>query len=144
MNKRERLNLMGQVVTVTKTLERSVIKNSVLWVEKKIEPRAGWVVGFRNVYNGTIVHSGGYDPDTGFDNYEQGYLDNARSVPHIQVTFWPNHNPVKVPYDGYALGGEAPKKEKEKLWPKGYEEDIKRYERDERGRWTGGFIVEDV
>ena len=103
---KKKLELMGRIVTVTAEFAKEIKSHSysnletygrdtfVKWVVKSIEPRAGWVVGFIPVYNGTFTYA-----DDG------AYFDTSGVVPAISVVYWPTMKPVKVPMDCYTLGG---------------------------------------
>lgn len=117
-------NLMGQVVTVQKEYHRN-------WKKKyhiaDVEERAGWVVGKRTIYSGFVDH--GYDGERIFiptENHEC-----------ILVAYWPTMNPIKVPLDGFVLGGEpyAPSSEWEDKWKDNQREIMKDWPRRENGQW---------
>jgi hypothetical protein len=139
MNTKDRLALMGRVVTVTHELERSSdgpwYRDGTrrYWKTIEVEPQAGWVAGFRTLQNGTYCGPGSDAP----------YLRNTESVPCILVTYWPTRNPVKVPLDGFEPGGE-PCYPTSDFWDtewgtelrEALSEESKSWPRDERGRWT--------
>ncbi len=147
MKKRQRVELMGRIVTVDKELVRRTIHKSepgipyysdrtVLrsWESVSIEARAGWVVGFRSLKEGKLEPS--------FDEYVQHELVVTGTVPCVLVAFWPTQNPIKVPLDGYRLGGEplAPSGwDTASPWYQGaieeYRKVAKAMPRDEKGRW---------
>lgn len=143
LDTQERLALMGQVVTVTAELVRKSdgpwLESGSMrsWVPKSIEPRAGWVVGFRSLQNGK--YSAG-----GASYYgEPPHLYRITSVPCVLVAYWPTYNPVKVPLDGFEMGGK-PHYTKAYFWDtelgkelrQDLSKDSKRWPRDEKGRWT--------
>ena len=92
MSKLDLQKLMGQIVTVSKELKRydRKYRESVFY-----KSRAGWVVGKRTVYSGNIKY-----------NYDEAVFIPTESHECILVAFWPTMNPVKVPLDGFVMGGE--------------------------------------
>jgi len=105
----EMVKLMGTKVLVSKVLERQkgyVSKTSTVnkfwWEQKEIEPRTGWVVGFRTVQEGYVKPgSNGYN---GIDGYHEPEPDEWRTTgvkKCLLVAFWPTEKPVHVPLDGY-------------------------------------------
>ena len=98
-------DLMGKMVVVTKVLKRTggTIEEKgnpyLRWVEKDLDPRRGWVVGFRHLNEGEILpeqrySSGEYDPPS---------FRTKKRVPCVLVAFWPTENPVKVPVNGFRI-----------------------------------------
>ena len=143
MKQKEMLALMGQIVTVTKEYKRKHIYPKTASSrygghERKWEvfsmsiPRAGWVIGIRSLMNGDYVAGGGFDED-----YDPPYLQVRDTVRCLLVSYWPTMKPVRVPLDGWKLGG-AP-------MPPVYSwterdrgilrNEMKNVKRDERGRW---------
>lgn len=96
MKDKERCSLMGLQVTVLKKLIRDegVYKFGVKaykWISFPLtEPRTGWVVGFRNVYDG-----------------EKEYMEEGniwipiKATPCMLVAYWPTMKPIHVPLDGW-------------------------------------------
>lgn len=104
MNRKQKQKyaLMGQVVTVTKVLREREVKHGInlaTWRRDyetlDINPRAGWVVGFRHLATGTTR----YYPD------DCPVFKRDGSVPAVLVAYWPTRRPVEVPLDGFVLGG---------------------------------------
>lgn len=130
---------MGQIVTVDEVFElhKTYTKGTNReWRRKAIKPRAGWIVGFRTVYGGTVVPGSGGD-----ENYEQAYLKIERSYPCVLVAFTPRSKPVHVPLDGY---NETTTEEPEYLFPGKYREllrmESKTWPRDDNGRFAVAFL----
>lgn len=127
MNKKQRLMLMGQIVTVNAKMKRvkegKIRKHVAVPME---HPRAGWVVGFRTVYDGERKPAYNYE--------DQPYLHVTNSHSVMLVSFWFNTRPVKVPLDGFLIGG-TPQymSDKEKAFLAEYS---KQWPRDSKGRWT--------
>lgn len=100
MKTKERIALMGKLVTVTAVLcikETGTRLYVRTWNSEPLaSPRAGWVVGFTHRRNGTTSHHCGDEGPT---------FRPTACVPCVLVTFWPTHAPVEVPLDGYTLGG---------------------------------------
>ena len=141
---RKALSLMGKIVTASAVYKRveSEADGKVYrtWKPNPIEPRAGWLVGWRTLQNGQLKD--GYK-DYG-DPYEPPeptgpYLDNVVSVPAACVVFWPTMKPVYVPWDMLVDGGE-PKSpaamckwdEKDRQYLRDEMRDVPR---DAKGRW---------
>ncbi len=106
MTKYQKMELIGKIVTVKKILYKTYEFDKLTqwkrWKEREIEPRAGWIVGFRTVYEGEY-NEGFYDPLEG--HRDPPYLDDLKPIKCVLVAYWPNLNPVKVPLDGFELGG---------------------------------------
>jgi len=108
MKHAEMVKLMGKMVLVNKVLERAngfvsgIDQFSKFWSEREIEPRTGWVVGFRTMQEGYVKPgSNGYH---GIDGYHEAEPDEWRTVrvkKCVLVAFWPTEKPVHVPLDGY-------------------------------------------
>jgi len=104
MTKQQKLELMGKIVTVKKVLYRTYESVEEApwrkWREKNINPRTGWIVGFRIVYEGKY-NMPRYDlfGDLG------PYLSDLRPAKCVLVAFWTNLNLVRVPLDGFERGG---------------------------------------
>jgi len=137
MTTKQKLELMGKIVTVKKVLfktyefdndESTLWKTcKKRWKERNIEPRAGWVVGFRTVYEG----------EYNYFSSESKYLSDLKSVRCVLVAYWPNLNPVKAPLDGFELGGTPRPSAHE--WTEKERKDLKygmeNWPRDEKGRF---------
>lgn len=149
MKVRDMAQLMGKVVNIKATLHRKVaIRNAEgeiitgrrEWVifagsdKMKGSPRygqAGWVVGFRQLQNGRSSYEGD----------EVGHVwcaDHKPTIPCMLVALKPNTTPVKVPLDGYTLGG-TPDLAHLFEWTeqdrKNMRETMAIYPRDKKGRW---------
>jgi len=92
---------MGAIVTVLETLEleRSYNDHRRFWVRKAIEARAGWLVGYRTVFDGTIEP--GFRGDGLDGEYDPPYLKIEKSHRCMLVAFTPYSKPVHVPLDGF-------------------------------------------
>ena len=99
MKTKEKVALMGQVVTVTKLLKKNDSQHKKReWIFVDTPPFSGWIVGITVRQCGTCVAGDGeYDPP---------YLDVTSTVPCVLVARWVNSRPVEVPLDGFTLGGE--------------------------------------
>ncbi len=86
--------IMGKLVTVTQIYKRWQKANAsennfcVTWVKETIERRVGWIVGWRNVYNGMLTWNGNSY------SFKQG-----EAVPHVLISFYPTLKPVRVPIE---------------------------------------------
>jgi len=139
VNTKDRLELMGEVVTVTQEFKRESdgpwYKPGTrrFWEAKDVDPRAGWVTGFRTLQNGTLQTNGFEGPT---------YLTSIETVSCVLVAYWPTYEPVNVPLDGFKVGGE-PYHNSEEYWntPEGERGrewlrlDAEHWPRDEKGRW---------
>lgn len=127
-------SLMGEVVTVYKELYKVRQFNGDTQQTKHqardVEPRAGWVTGYRTLQEGITL-----------DHYNR-YTDSRTfkvtgTVQCLLVVYWPTMNPVRVPLDGYELGGEPESPSVE--WKEEYKEDQRKYvqnwPRNEKGQW---------
>lgn len=95
--------LMGRTVTVHSVLERTNTATLRTWVPTKLQTsRAGWVVGFRTLQN-RRYQPPSYHPLNEVEN--AGRLANVQPVKCVLVVFWPTMNSVKVPMDGFSIGG---------------------------------------
>lgn len=119
MKHSEMVKLMGMKVLVSKILERDkglqtvetrdtattvILKGLVKawWEEKEIEPRTGWVVGFRAVQEGYVEPgSKGYYGIDGLVEDEPSEWRTTGVKKCLLVAFWPTEKPVHVPLDGY-------------------------------------------
>lgn len=93
---------MGAIVTVHETfkLERTYGggKTRRFWTREPIEPRAGWVVGYRTIFDGTVESGyGGYPGE----DYDPPYLKVEKSHRSMLVAFTPYSKPVHVPDGGW-------------------------------------------
>ncbi len=148
----EQARMMGQIVTVQRVFKR-VTKNEFRgpvaaagrrwtnrrreWEAKEIEPRAGWIVGFRTLHNGV------YDP--GWED-SQATLTVTNSVRAALVAYWPSMTAVKVPLDGFTMDDDlqpiSPTEELFRRAPFHREEqaqtmrdETKNWPRNSQGRW---------
>lgn len=128
LTRRQRQKLMGQVVTVKKFLRRSYMLHGGLGKGWRVIDqcsgaigRAGWVVGFGVVREGT----GGNGPD-----WEDWQFITKRSIPCMKVAFQPHFRPVMVPIEdgAWEVGGVPDAREFK--W-----EPTEPLERGERGRF---------
>ena len=131
MTTKQRLALMGQVVTVHAILtpRKTSTRREYARIDLRT-PRAGWVVGFRNAMTGKIDYGHG----------EGVNFIGEKATPCMLVAFWPTETPVRVPLDGFALGGtvESPKWAQEAgAWTKAdMRESPHNYPRDAHGRFV--------
>ena len=139
MKMRERVALMGKVVTVHFEMAREYSERPpwiVTWRPKtRTVLRAGWVTGFASRCNG-ICHDEGQDSE---GEYTPVYFEPKKpSLLLLRVTYWPERNPVLVPLDGFDLGG-TPKAEGYQ-WSDEVKADLSRImkdaKRDSKGRWV--------
>ena len=116
-------DLMGQVVTVKKEFKRNYKKE---YYVADIKPRAGWVVGKRTIYSG-------------YNDYYDGWPAFIPTKTHecILVSYWPSMNPVKVPLDGFVMGGEpySPSCGWEESWKEQQRDIMKTWPRRANGQW---------
>ena len=92
--------LMGQLVTVGKIYQRGLSKGGVRqWVEVERAGAAGWIVGFRTIWDGYV------DWDTGeYGQKESGnYFVPTGHRECVLVAFSPRQKPVNVPLDGFTI-----------------------------------------
>lgn len=89
---------MGKLVLVVKQFRRiqhmiGLGRNfRVIWKEEDIKARPGWIIGWRNVFDGKLRWNG------------NGYIFSQESaVPHVLISFYPTLKPVRVPIDGYRV-----------------------------------------
>lgn len=133
------MKMMGKVVFVREVYRRRhgpeplrrTWERRPLYVWRPDAGRPGWVVGARQLQNGMIV-PGGHEEGT--------YLKETEPrVTCLLVCFHSRAEPVKVPLDGWEETKEEPY-----FMSKGLRnflsEESAQYERDERGRFTGGLL----
>ena len=131
---KNKYSLMGKIVTVKqlykykKESPRSYAENGYRkWYAQDIEPRAGWVVGYRYVYDGKIING-----------YENGNVwKPTKAIPVLMVTYWPTMKPEPVPMDAVTEGG-VPHAEIYKWNERDKQtlrDTMKYVTRDEKGRW---------
>lgn len=102
----DELELMGQRVIVTATLERVYEGARRTWEEQPCGPWTGWIVGFRHVQNGIHHPASGGASDTIFgfaEEWDPPYLEQTGTVKCALVAPGPRRNPVKVPMDGWKI-----------------------------------------
>ena len=103
ITKSKREKLMGGIITVRNVFKKHKnykyephTRYIVQWENEQLDnPRAGWVIGFRTVYNGWA--SPGYDGPSTFHRKE--------AIKCLLVSFTPTGKLVYVPYDGFSIGG---------------------------------------
>jgi len=117
------INLMGQIVTTQKELQRRYKKYYVT----DVTPRAGWVVGKRTIYSG-------------YNEYNDDEIVFHRTGTHecVLVAYWPTMNPIKVPLDGFTIGGK-PRAPMSGIWEEKHKEAqrqaMKTWPRRANGQW---------
>ena len=136
-----RHDLMGKIVTVSQIAERHKggVKAQVRY--RNIKSRAGWIVGERKMYLGTIHHG-----CVGDDEYaaEPGYLTVERVLTFYCVCFWPSMKPVLTA--GFIEGGTPmspskyaweclPEAQKKQVRDETRDDVAKHSARDALGRW---------
>lgn len=107
------------------------------WRRIKITPRAGWVIGYRTIFEGTH-QPGGYSYASP-DDWEPSYLEIDNIIPCYLICFWPRYGSQRVPVDAIELGGKpypshCPWTEEARQQLRAFSRD---WPRDERGRWKG-------
>lgn len=134
-------DLMGKIIRVTHELifdYRRYIdfyKNNVEYglrqskVKRLSSPRDGWVVGLKYKREGKI-----------FDNlYKHTQFVVTRTVPVLQVVYWPSYNPVDVPLDGYNLIDDGHPYCNKRTWTDNEKHNLRcvmeDQPRDKHGRW---------
>lgn len=138
MTKKDKLDLMGEIVTVTHIYERSLNNKKVTWKKVSLPyPRAGWIVGFKTIQEGEIIGGSYFGYDGG---YEPGFLDAKKHIPCLEVAFWTSMNPVRIPMDCWTIGGtpESPSRYNQVYNEKFREEMrwvMRDAKRDKNGRW---------
>jgi hypothetical protein len=131
--KKAKWDSMGKVVLVTAQFKRHKQNDSVWWTAQNMEPRAGWIVGYRSLQEGKIVRGYGY---YGSEDYDPPYLDVERTVPCVLISFTPSYeNPVKVPLSAIEETDQKPRATSTGMEVYSKEE-IASWPRDEKGRWT--------
>ena len=99
MTQRKDTSLMGKRVRVYAEFDRAVTERKpwkVTWVRIFPKQKRGWVVGYRNVYEGEIVEQSCY---SSIEDYEPAYFAPRKTIPCLLVAYNPWQNPVKVPRD---------------------------------------------
>lgn len=127
MNKKDRIRLMGAVVTVTKALRLHEADSLGGWngpyirtwnSEPLVEKRAGWIVGFTHRRNGT----------TSFRGEGGSVFKPTACVPCVLVKYWPTLDAIEVPLDGFTPGG-TPDNHHAR-WPESYRQQYKVWAKD--------------
>lgn len=105
---RQMIALIGAKVVATRRLHRTWPDDNtttpITWEAEDIEPRTGWIVGFRYLQTG--LRDPGYTvrniwSDDG-PEYERPFLKQTGCpIPAVQVCFWPTSKPLFVPMDGF-------------------------------------------
>lgn len=95
MKHSEMLPLMGSIVTVNAVLNRRKRYHKATWERCDVTPWAGWVVGFRTLYNGVIE----------WHQDEPVSFDPTGTITCILVAPWPTMKGRPVPLDAFAVGG---------------------------------------
>jgi len=141
--KKPNFPLMGKIVTVLEKYERYQTHDYSLkeektitkrkWRRVPIKPRAGWVTGYRFIYEGI------YYPSTCdyLESYNPAYLDVTKTIKCLLVSFFPTYNPIRVPVDSIIKGG-TPKNTSlpwTDLQRITLSKETKNWPRDKKGRW---------
>lgn len=137
MKQKEKIELMGKIVTINKMfIRRQQWENGgmeKIWYVANTKQITGWIIGFSVRQDGKSEIIG---PDEGMEWKPKG---KAHKV--VLVAKWINAKPIPVPYDGFELGGEVPKfpcQEWNEEWKKDQHDIMKNHARDEKGRWIKG------
>lgn len=138
MKVREQIKMMGLKVLVTKELCRRKSGGTVSWEARAIEPTFGWVVGFRNLYNGVHKPGWGYH-----EEYSPGYLEVTHTTQAALVCTWPGKVPIRVPPEALKQAPEGTGPKSPYKWPEGsfqttrnfLRDQAKETKRDNRGRF---------
>ncbi len=93
MKHKNMVPLMGAVVTVSTTLNRSY---NGRWIPLKCPLWVGWIVGFTYRLDGHSEYNEDYST----------FVETSRQ-PCVLITSWPTKRPVSVPLDGYCAGPPA-------------------------------------
>jgi hypothetical protein len=152
--KKNNFPLMGKIVTVNAMYERielydglefpakNYINSKIIerkWKIIEINPRAGWVTGYRYLQEGIYrpertTSSRSYDAD-----YEPPYLEISNIIRCLLVSFFPTYNPVKVPINSVWFPGGTPKSTQYK-WTEQekqqFSKESKLFPRDKYGRFS--------
>lgn len=127
MKKKVDKNLMGKIVTIKTKLWKDPMDGKQKRLE--IKPIAGWVVGYRTVYDTKVEY-----------DYEEGnHAINTNAKFCMLVCTYPTKKPIHVPYGEYELGGEIGKlykwTEEDKKSAKEFYKDLN-LDRDSNGRFV--------
>lgn len=95
MKHSDMLSMMGSIVTVKTELKRRKQDYKATWERCDVTPWAGWVVGFRTLFNGVIHWN--YDEPT--------YFAPKGTVKCVLVAPWPTMKGRPVPLDAFEVGG---------------------------------------
>ena len=142
---KDKFPLMGKIVTVSEIYERQYLhdqdhpkKERRIWGRTTIKPRAGWVTGYRTLYEGNY-HSPSYSSAYGDEgpDYEPAFLEVNNTIKCLLISFFPTYNPVRVPVDSVVEGGKpthtfTPWTEADKAVVR---EEVRDQPRDDKGRW---------
>jgi hypothetical protein len=87
---------LGQAVTFTSVLiNHHEPAGTAKWISHECDPRQGFFMGFRTVYDG-VRSRGSYD--------DPGYLKVTRGIYHALVVVHPRKAPLRVPLDAIRAG----------------------------------------
>lgn len=101
MKTKDKLKLMGQIVTVNSLLVPVEDSHRFrCWITQPCGEFAGWIVGFTVRQCGNYIAASGY-----YDDYEPPSFNVKSVVPCVLVSRWLNSKHVPVPLDGFTLGG---------------------------------------
>lgn len=145
--------VMGTVVEVTRILVRQAGTDGVVtWEAWDTKPRAGWIVGFRFVKEGTQIRG-----SRSYEDSDQGYLRVSMTIPVVLISYWPTMKPVFSPLSflrkGWDIGFRTPAAGQKPMSPSAWEmqhmsdanrkwytdfmrADMKSWPRDKSGRWV--------
>ena len=84
---------MGDIVIVCSEYDRHYQDKKIDYVVKTVNPRAGWIVGERNIYNGERW----YEEECGY------IFESTKCYRCYLVAYWPTMKPVKVPMNALYL-----------------------------------------
>lgn len=130
MTKRERLRLMGKVVTASAVMWVTKDGRTRKWLRHELRNRTivGWVVGFRTLQSGA-TDGGGYD--------EMPYFVAKEWHNVVMIAEWPTMKPSPVPLDAFVEGGTPSMPGWDKVARSRWSEAVKQdWPRDERGRFV--------
>jgi len=98
---KDKTMLMGTIVTVrTEFVRREFVRRNSTWERQNVKPRAGWVVGFR-----TLRDTKNTSPYNEYADYDPFDYEVTGTKPCVLVSYWYTDNPVRVPLDGFDIGG---------------------------------------
>lgn len=142
LDTKTRTELMGKIVTVFQRYVQRFENGKNVWIPQDTPRRAGWVVGYRTLKD-TKTGSHLFDNDEGYEMWDPFDYEVISTHPCVLVSYWHTDNPVRVPLDGFELGGIPHAR---LTWGNSYSEvyrknveymrnAMKSWPRDEKGHW---------